>query len=46
MGKRRYSDSKTFKNLEDYPKEDPTLIPKHTIIKLNSNENIYGIYLK
>jgi hypothetical protein len=46
MGRRRYSDNKTFKNIEDYPKEDPKLIPKHFIIKMYPGENIYGAYLK
>jgi hypothetical protein len=46
MGWKRYSDKKTFKNIKDYPKEDPKLIPKHKIIKMLPGENIYGVKLK
>ena len=43
FGKLRYTDLKKFNKLEDYPKEDPEKIPPHQIIKLNQNEDIYGV---
>ena len=43
FGKLRYTDSKTFKELDEYPKEDPRRIPPHKIIKLDQNEDIYGV---
>ena len=46
MGKKRYTDSKTYKNIEDYPKEDTKLLPRHHTIKMYPGENIYGVYLK
>ncbi len=29
FGKHRYTDEKAFKELEEYPKEDPRKIPPH-----------------
>jgi len=46
MGRRRYSDNKIYKNIEDYPKEDPKQLPRHHTIKMYPGENIYGVYLK
>ena len=46
MGRRRYTDNRQFKNIEDYPREDPQLLPRHKIIKMYQGENIYGVYLK
>ena len=43
MGRRRYTDNRTFKNIEDYPREDPKLLPRHYTIKMYPEENIYGV---
>jgi hypothetical protein len=42
LGKKRYTDSKEFKELEDYPREDLKKFP-HFKIKLNIDEDIYGV---
>ena len=43
FGRKRFTDLKEYKELEDYPKEDPRRFPAHQTIKLNIDEDIYGV---